>query len=161
MARYRLSQKWLSFGDDFTIDDERGREAFFIDGAAFSWGKKLSVQAPRGNEVAFISQKLLSWGPTYEISREGRVVAVVKKEIFTFFRCHFAVDVPGPDDLDAQGDFLDHEYAICRGDDVVARVSKQWFSWTDTYGIDVADGEDDVLVVATAVVIDLCCHQPR
>jgi uncharacterized protein YxjI len=85
----------------------------------------------------------------------------VKKELFTFFRCHFSVDVPGPDDLDAHGDFLDHEYEITRGDEVVARVSKQWFTWTDTYGIEVTDGEDDALVVATAVVIDLCCHQPR
>ena len=156
-----MSQKWLSFGDDFTVQDEQGREAFFVDGAAFSWGKNLSIQAPRGNEVGYIAQKLFSWGPTYEITRGGRVAAIVKKELFTFFRCHFSVDVPGPDDLDAHGDFLDHEYEITRGDEVVARVSKQWFTWTDTYGIEVADGEDDALVVATAVVIDLCCHQPR
>lgn len=161
MSRYLMHQKWFSFGDDFVIEDDRGREAFFVDGAAFSWGKKLSVQSPRGREVAFIAQKLLTWGPTYEITCGDELLAVVKKQLFTLFRCHFSVDVPGPDDLDAEGDFLDHEYAIRRGDDVVARVSKQWFALTDTYGIDVASGEDDVLIVATAVVIDLCCHQPR
>jgi uncharacterized protein YxjI len=161
MARYQLSQRWFSLGDDFTVEDDAGREAFFADGRKFSWGKKLSVQAPRGREVAFIAQRLLAWGPTYELERGGVLAAVVKKELFTFFRCRFAVDVPGPDDLEAVGDFLDHEYELVRGGDVVATVSKRWFSWTDTYGLDVADGEDDVLAVCVAVVIDLCRHQPR
>ncbi|MFO0932352.1 MAG: LURP-one-related family protein [Planctomycetota bacterium] len=161
MGRYRLAQRWFAFGDDFAVEDEDGREAFFVDGRAFSWGKKLSVEAPRGREVAFIAQRLLTWGPTYEITRDGVLAAVVKKQLFTFFRCRFAVDVPGPDDLEAVGDFLDHEYELVRGGDVVATVSKAWWSWTDSYGVDVADGEDDVLAICVAVVIDLCCHQPR
>jgi uncharacterized protein YxjI len=161
MARYLMRQKWFAFGDDFVVEDAHGHEAFFVDGAAFSWGKKLSVQAPRGHEVAFIAQKLLSWGPTYEILRGDEVLAIVRKQLFTFFRVRFSVDVPGPDDLEAEGDFLDHEYVMRRGDEVVARVSKRWFALTDTYGIDVTEGADDVLIVATAVVVDLCCHQPR
>lgn len=31
----------------------------------------------------------------------------------------------------------------------------------DTYGIDTEKGEDDALIVAAAVVIDLCCHEKR
>ena len=161
MGRYRLAQRWFAFGDDFAVEDEDGREAFFVDGRAFSWGKKLSVEAPRGHEVAFIAQRLLAWGPTYEITRDGVLAAVVKKQLFTFLRCRFAVDVAGPDDLEAVGDFLDHEYELVRGGDVVATVSKAWWSWTDSYGIEVADGEDDVLALCVAVVIDLCCHQPK
>ncbi len=161
MTRYCLKQKWLAFGDDFTVEDEHEREAFFVDGHAFSWGDKLSVQSPRGREVAFIAQKLLAWGPTYEITRGSRLVAVVRKELFSLFRCRFAVDVPGPYDLEAVGDFFDHEYALLRGEKTVARVSKRWFSWTDTYGLEVAGGEDDVLAVCVAIVVDLCCHQPR
>jgi len=34
----------------------------------------------------------------------------------------------------------------------------KWFSLSDTYGIDIADGEDPVLVLALAVVIDMVCH---
>ena len=159
MARYVMKQKWLSFGTDFSVMDESGNEAFFIDGRVFSLGKKLSVESPRGNEVAFISQRLLSWGPTYEITRGGRQLAVVKKKLFTLFRCRFEVDVPGPDDLEAEGSFLEFEYTFTRVGRVVATVSKRFFSYTDTYGIDIAPGEDDALLVASAVVIDLCCHQ--
>jgi uncharacterized protein YxjI len=161
MARYRMKQEWLSFGDDFAIEDAEGREAYFVDGRAFSFGDKLSFQDASGKELLFVAQRLLAWGPTYEITRGDEVVATVRKELFTLFRCRFTVDVPGPRDLEATGDFLDHEYEFRRGDDVVATVSKRWFSLTDTYGIDVAEGEDDVLVLASVVVIDLCCHDAR
>ena len=156
-----MKEKWLALGDDFSITDAEGRERFYVDGKAFSIGDKLSFQDANRREVAFIRQRLLAWGPTYEITRESKVLAVVKKKIFTLLRCRFYVDVPGPNDLEAQGDFLDHEYEFVQGRKSVAQVSKRWISWTDTYGIDVATGGDDVLILACAVVIDLACHEPR
>lgn len=157
--RYVMKQKLFSWGDDFLIKDESGRDAFFVDGKAFSLGNQLSFQDMAGNELAFIKQKLFAWGPTYEIYREGQLYAIIKKELFTLFKCRFTVDVPGPDDLEAEGDFMDHEYAFTRGGLSVAEVSKQWFSWTDTYGVDIAEGEDDVLIIASTVVIDMACHE--
>lgn len=159
--RFVLKQKFWSFGDDFRILDQHGHDAYLVDGAAFSWGDKLSFQDPSGHELARIRQKLLSWGPTYEIEVGGRLLAVVKKELFTLFRCAFTVDVPGPDDLEARGDFLDHEYVFERRSRAVATVSKRWFQWTDTYGVELEGGEDPVLLLASAVVIDMVCHQDK
>jgi uncharacterized protein YxjI len=156
--RYRMRQKIFAFGDDFTIQDESGRDVFFVDGKAFSLGSKLSFRDMQGKELAFIRQKLLAWGPTYEIYRDGELRAVIKKEL-TFFKCRFTIDEPGPNDMEAEGDFLDHEYELSRGGDPVASISKRWFSWSDTYGIDVAEGEDPVLVIAGAIAIDLACHE--
>ena len=159
--RYVMKQKLFSWGDDFTIKNEAGQDVFFVDGKAFSFGDKLSFQDMQRNELAFIRQKVLSWGPTYEVYRDGNLAAVVKKELFTFFRCRFTIDVPGPNDYEAQGDFLDMEYSFNRGSQMVAQVSKKWFSWSDTYGVDIADGQDDVLLLASTVVIDMVCHSDR
>lgn len=159
--RYVMQQNVFCLGDDYTIRDQDGNDCFQVDGKAFSFGDKLSFQDMQGNELAFVSQKVFAWGPTYEIYRDGELAAVVKKELFTFLSCKFTVDVPGPDDLEAEGDFLDKEYTFSRGDQAVASVSKRWFSFSDTYGIDIADGEDDVLILAAAVVIDLCCHPDK
>ncbi|KAF0246140.1 MAG: hypothetical protein FD180_971 [Planctomycetota bacterium] len=156
--RYLMKQKLFCWGDDFAIKNQAGADLFFVDGKAFSIGKKLSFQDMKGGELAFIQQKLLSWGPTWEIYRGGRLAAVVKKHLFALFRCKFTVDVPGPDDLEAQGSFLDMEYTFTRRGHVVAEVSKRWFSWSDTYGVDVRQGEDDVLILASTVVIDEVCH---
>jgi uncharacterized protein YxjI len=156
--RYVMRERLLSWGDDFRIRDDGGREVFFVDGKAFSIGDKLSFQDATGKELAFIKQKVLSLARTYEIYRDGEVAAVVKKKLFGLLHHRFTVDVPGPDDLEATGNFLDHEYTFRRGDRVVATVSKKWFSLADTYGIDIEPGEDDVLILASAVVVDQACH---
>ena len=156
--RYVMRQKLLSLADNFTIKNEQEQDVFLVKGKVFSFGDKLSFQDLAGKELVFIDQRLLNWSPTYELWKQGELLAVVKRELFSFIHHRFTVDVPGPNDLEAEGDFLDHEYMITRGDHVVATVSKRWFSWTDTYGIEVADGENDVLVLATAVVVDMVCH---
>ena len=156
--RYLMKQKFLCLGDDFAIRDANGNDAFYVDGRAFSFGDKLSFQTPARQELAFIRQKLLSWGPTYEIYRNNQLAAVVKKELFTFLHCRFSIDVPGPDDLLATGDFLDMEYTFTRQGSPVAHVSKRFFALSDSYGIETLPNQDDILLLASAVVIDLVCH---
>ena len=126
--RYMMKQKLFCWGDDFTIKTDGGQDAFFVDGKAFSFGDKLSFQDMSGKELAFIRQKLLSWGPTYEIYREGSLYAVVKKKLITLFHCRFIIDIPGPEDLEAKGDFMDLSYKFSRNGLKVAEVSKRWFS---------------------------------
>jgi uncharacterized protein YxjI len=159
--RYQTKQKWFSLGEDFAIRDETGQPVYQVDGRAFSLGNRLSFQDMQGQELAFIAQKLLTWGPTYEITRRGELVAVVKKSLFTFLRCEFTVDVPGPGDLVAEGNLWDREYTFSRQGQSVARVSKGFFSLADTYGIEIEPGEDGILILCAVVVIDLCCHEDR
>jgi uncharacterized protein YxjI len=153
-----MKQKLFSWGNDFIIRNAEGEDSFFVDGKAFSFGSQLSFQNMAGNELAFIKQKVLAWGPTFEIYRDGQLSAVIKKELFTFLNCRFTVDVPGPDDLTAEGSFMDHEYVVRRGSEVVATVSKEWFTWADTYGVDIDERQDAVLILASTVVIDMACH---
>ena len=156
--KYLLKQKLFAWGNDFFIKDEAGNDVYFVDGKAFTIGDQLSFQDLKGTELAYIKQKIFAWGRTYEIFRSGQLVAVVKKELFSPFHHTFNVDVPGPDDLQAKGNFLDYEYTFRRGEVEVAAVSKQWFTWSDTYGVDIKAGEDDILILASSVVIDLSCH---
>jgi uncharacterized protein YxjI len=159
--RYVMKQKLFCSGDDFAIKDEAGNDRYFVDGKAFTIGEKLSFQDMSGRELAFIRQKLLAWGPKYEIYREGSLAASVQRALFTIFNCRFTVDVPGPDDLEAKGEFTYHEYEFTRGGGRLATVSKRWFAWTDTYGVDIAGGEDEVLLLASTVVIDMACYGDR
>ncbi|HYE17533.1 MAG TPA: LURP-one-related family protein [Tepidisphaeraceae bacterium] len=166
--RYVMKEKLWSWADDFTIRDEAGADQFVVRGRVFSLGDKLSFTDLAGQELVFIRQKLLSWGPTYELERGGggAPTAVVRKHLWTFFKDRFTVDVTAdgatPDDLEVRGDFWDHEYEFVRTDGrSAARVSKQWFSWADTYGVDVAPGEDDVLILACTVVVDQVMEKRR
>lgn len=157
--RYIMKQKVFALGSKFAIRNENGEDAFFVNGEAFSLGHKLSFEDSSGKELLFISQKLLSWGPTYELYRSEKHVATIKKEMFTLFQCTFDIHVEDQGDLEARGDLSDHEYTVTRDGAPVAQISKRWFSWLDTYGVDVAVSVDPVLILASTVVIDMCCHE--
>ena len=153
-----MKQKLFSFTDDYKITDADGKDVYYVDGKLLSLGKNLSFQDMEQRELAHIQQKLLNWGPTFEITHDGELVAVVKKELFTFFHCVFHVGEPGHDSLTAEGNFNDHEYVFTRAGQQVASVSKQWFTFADTYGVEVEGDEDPVLILACTVVIDEACH---
>jgi uncharacterized protein YxjI len=60
----------------------------------------------------------------------------------------------GPN-LKVQGNILDHEYDIREGRSQVAEVSKKWFRIRDTYGVTIQPGQNDVLILAVTVAIDM------
>jgi uncharacterized protein YxjI len=49
---------------------------------------------------------------------------------------------------------LDHEYQITRDGIPVANISKCWFRVRESYGVAVAPGQDDALILAVTVCID-------
>lgn len=160
MARYRMRQRLISIGEDFVIEDERGKPVYRVDGKVLRLRETFVMEDLRGNEVATIREKKLALRDSMKILRGGRTVATVRKAWISPFRDRFVIDVEGGADLVAQGELLDHEYEVRRGGSAVARVSKKWFALTDTYGIDVAPGEDDALILAVAVAIDEMAHDP-
>ena len=159
--RYMMKEKILSIGDDYTIQDENGNDKYFVDGKVLTLSNKLSFQDLDGRELALIKQRLISWKKTFDIYRDGNLVAVIKKNRFKFLHDRHVIDVPGPNDYDITGNLLDHEYSFTRNGETVARVSKKFFSFADKYGIEIADNEDDVLILSAAVVIDLTAHEGR
>jgi uncharacterized protein YxjI len=60
----------------------------------------------------------------------------------------------GPD-LALQGNILNHEYTIGEGNSKIAEVSKKWFRIADTYGVMIEPGQNDVLILAVTVAIDM------
>jgi hypothetical protein len=56
---------------------------------------------------------------------------------------------------------LDHEYTIEDGRTRAAEVSKRWFRFADTYGVEVGRGQDPVVILAVTVVLDAMAHPDR
>jgi uncharacterized protein YxjI len=158
---YLIRERFFRLGEDSDITDEQGRPVLQVDGKVLSLRKRLVVRDPEGREVAQVQRKLIAMRPTYEISIAGRRAAEVRKRLFTPFGNRFTIDVPGPDDMEMTGDLLDHEFTIRRGDQTVATVSKRWFSVRDTYAVDIAADQDDLLLLASVLALDLAEDQER
>jgi uncharacterized protein YxjI len=159
--RYIIREKFFRLGEDSTITDESGRPVIQVDGKVFTLHHTLVLRDLRGNELATVKKKLISLGQTYQIERHGHEIATVHKKIISPFVDRFTVDIPGTEDLQVTGSIFEHNFTIKRGEQVVATVSKQWISLTDTYGVETAPGQDDLLLLATVLAIDLAEDEER
>jgi uncharacterized protein YxjI len=149
-----MREKVFAIGDDFWIENEGGERVFKVDGKALRIRQTFVLEDPSGAELFSIQEKKLSVRDKMEIERDGHTVATVKKALVSPLRDRFSIDVEGGEDLDAHGNVVDHEYKIERGGDQVAEVSKRWFRVRETYGIEIAPGQDDALILAVTVCID-------
>lgn len=157
--RYKIRQKLLSIGDDFWIENQDGKRAFKVDGKALRLRKTLVFEDVNGNKLAQIQERWLPIKETMSIDdANGNQMATVKKALIAPLRDRWSVNVRGGPDLDVQGDILDHEYSIKQGWNKIAEVSKKWISLTDTYMVEIDEGQNDILILAIAVAIDMMAH---
>jgi uncharacterized protein YxjI len=158
---YLIRERFFRLGEDSEITDDQGRPVLVVDGKVLSLRDRLVLRDPQGREVAQVQRKLVALRPTYEITAGGQEVAEVRKHFFTPFGDRFTIDIPGPGDLEMRGNLFDHEFTVRRGGQTVATVSKRWFSVRDTYAVDVAEGEDDLLILASVLALDLAEDRER
>ena len=154
-----IRERFFAFGDDFDVLDEHGNKVLHVDGKVFTVRDKVVIEDLNGDEVASVHRQLVALRPTYEIRIGGEKAAEVRKKLFTPFRDKFTIDVPGPDDLEMKGDLLDHEYVIEQDGQEVAAVSKRWLTIRDTYAVQVAAGEDALLIIAAVLALDLALER--
>jgi uncharacterized protein YxjI len=160
--RYQLREDLISIGDDFWIENESGQRVFRVDGKVLRISKTYVFLDMAGNTLCRIKERLLTIKDTMEIEdAEGKEMAVVRKALISPLRDRWNVKVRNGPDLDVQGNILDHEYAIRQGGQKIAEVSKKWFRLTDTYGVEIADGQNDILMLAIAVAMDSMTHERR
>jgi uncharacterized protein YxjI len=153
-TRYRMREKLFAIGDDFWIETEGGERAFKVNGKALRVRDTFVIESPAGEELLKVQEKKLRIHDTMKIERDGKTVATVKKALITPLRDRFDIEVEGGGELKAKGNFVDHEFEIERDGEKVAEVSKRWFRVRETYGIEVAPGENDALILAATVCID-------
>jgi uncharacterized protein YxjI len=161
-TRYQMRQRVISIVDDYVIENDRGERVFKVDGKALRVRKTLLFEDIQGRELCKIQERMLRVRDSMEIEDPaGRRMAMVQKAMIAPLRERWVVKIEDGPDLQVQGNIVDHEYTIERDGDKVAEVSKRWFRVSDTYGVEVAPGENDILILATTGVIDEMAHPDR
>ena len=158
-TRYKIRQNMISIGDDFWIENAEGKKVFKVDGKVLRIRKTLVFEDLNGSPLCTIKERLLTVRDTMTVDGpDGEQLAVIKKALIAPLRDRWSVNVRNGPDLDVQGNILDHEYSIKQGWNKVAEISKKWFSLTDTYGVEIDPGQNDILILAVAIAIDMMAH---
>ena len=161
-TRYQIRQRLISIGDDYVIENDRGERVFKLDGKALRIRKTIRFEDMDGRELCKIQERMLHLKDSMEIEDPaGHRMALVQKAMITPLRERWTVKIEDGPDLRVQGNVVDHEYTIERDGQRVAEVSKRWFRVRDTYGVEIEPGENDILILATAAVIDTMTHRGR
>ena len=145
-----IRQKVFSWGDKFTVKDEAGQDRYYVEGEIFTFGRKLHVYDMGGKEVAFIKQEVWSWMPRYNVFCGDRQVAQIRKE-FTFLFPRYTIDGLG---WEIDGSFMAHDYQIRKNGRPIVSIRKEWMTWGDSYELDIADPNDEILALSVVLTID-------
>ncbi len=153
--RFQMREKMVSIGDDYWIKNESGQKVFKVDGKALRVRDTLKFEDAHGQEIYKIQERKARVKDSMEVEdAQGHRAAMVKKAIISPVRDRYTVKIKNGPDLEVKGNIVNHQYTIGEGRDKVAEVSKKWFRVRDTYGVEVAPGQDDLLILAVTVCLD-------
>ena len=153
-TRYKLQKELFSLDEDFWVENEKGEQLYKADSQATTLRETFVLANKDGEELLAIEAKLLAARPTMQVKRQGKVFATVSKKLLSLLHQHYTIQVEGGATFEAEGKISKHEYEVRSNDAVVAQISKEWFAVRDSYGIAVAPGQDDLLMIASAIAIE-------
>ena len=156
---YVIREQMFRLAEDSDITNESGQPVLQVEGKIMSLHSRLILRDPDGREVAQVHRKLAALRPTYEITIGGKNAAEVRQHLFSPFHERLTIDLPGAGDMEISGDVLSHEFTIQRDGHTAATISKRWISLTASYAVDVAPGENDLLILASVLALDLALDQ--
>jgi len=153
--KLNLKQKVFSWRERFFIKDEEGNDCYSVEGEIFSIGRKLHVKDAGGAQIAVMHQKVIALMPRFFVEIDGKEVCEIVKE-FKLFKQNYRIEGL-PWHLD--GDFMGHEFTLNSSDGPIMAVTKKWFSWGDSYELDITDPKNVAICLCVVLALELVLQE--
>lgn len=153
--RYQMKQRLMAIGDKGVIYDAAGNVAFRNQGRFFNVTDRVTMLDSLGNEVATLHSKLLQFPKSFYIEIDGEAAAKVTPKPLAVMKAAFDIVLSSKERWKLRGTLSNHNFVVEDGTgQVVATASRDWVTITDGYGIDIADGQNDLLVLMVIVALE-------
>lgn len=150
MKQFYIKQKVFSLSGKFTVKDQQENDVFYVEGSFFQIPKTFSIMDTTRSEVALITKKVFSFLPQFFVEVKGREVVTIKKE-FSFFKPKYTIDAAG---IEVRGNWWEMDFQVLQHGEVVGKVNKEWFTWGDSYKVQILNEEMETIVIALVIAID-------
>ena len=163
IKRYIMRQRIFALGQDFDIKNASGQPVYKIKGKVRMIKESLKFCDMQGNLLYKLDEKVLRLRESFDILKpDGSLAAKVHNAIIDPLREKFIIEIPGGENMITMGKVIWAQYDILRSSKQIAKISKQ-FSWIgrDQYVVDILPGQDDCLLLAVTVVIDMMVSNGR
>lgn len=150
MKELYIKQKVFSLSEKFTIKDQQENDVYYVEGSFMKIPKTFSIMSTTRDEVALVTKKVFSFLPKFFVEVNGREVLTIKKE-FSFFKAKYTIDSA---DIEVQGNWWDMDFQVLQQGEVIGQVNKEWFTWGDSYKVQILNEEMEAIIIAFVVAID-------
>lgn len=145
-----IKQKVFTIGESFTVRNEFNEDVYWVKGSFMRIPKKFTITDQSGKKVATIERQMLKIMAHYKITIEGQPSVVIKRN-FTMFKQKFQIEGTN---WKLKGDYMSHNYSIVDGKAPVMSLRKHWFTWGDSYELNILDEKHQLLALCVAIVVD-------
>lgn len=150
MTELFIKQKVFSLSEKFTVKNQQEQDVYYVEGSFMRIPKTFSIMNTADEEVALITKKVFSFLPKFFVEVDGREVLTIKKE-FSFLKARYTIDSA---DIEVHGNWWDMDFQVIQRGAVIGEVNKKWFTWGDSYSVQVFEEEMEAIIIAIVVAID-------
>ncbi|WP_416148542.1 LURP-one-related/scramblase family protein [Salipaludibacillus sp. HK11] len=150
MKQLYIKQKVFSLSEKFTIKDQQENDVYYVEGSFLKIPKTFSIMNTTRDEVALVTKKVFSFLPKFFVEVNGRELLTIKKE-FSFFKARYTIEAA---DIEVHGNWWDMDFQVLKQGEVIGKVTKEWFTWGDSYKVDILNEEMEYVIIAFVVAID-------
>jgi uncharacterized protein YxjI len=152
--KYQVREKIFALGEDNDILNENGQPVLKVDGKVLSIHGLMLVNDLTGAEVGRVSRKLVALRATYEITLTSGVTAELHQRFTGPFHPKWNFSVSGGEEMEMSGNFSGHDFTLTANGQTIATVSKAWISLADSYGVDIPEGQNDLLILCGVLALE-------
>lgn len=150
MKNLYMKQKVFSIGEKFTIKNEQENDVYIVEGSFMKIPKTFQIMNMAREGMAHITKKPFSFLPKFIVDVNGHQVLTIKKDL-SFFKARYTIEA---ENIEVHGNWWDMEFQILQHGEVVGQVNKEWFTWGDSYRIQILDEQMETIIIAIVVAID-------
>ncbi|WP_203340362.1 LURP-one-related/scramblase family protein [Planococcus beijingensis] len=150
MNELYIKQKVFSLSGKFTVKDKQQQDVYYVEGSFMQIPKTFSIMNMARAEVALITKKTFSFLPKFFVEVNGQERLTIQKE-FSLLKARYTIDGTG---IEVRGNWWDMDFQILQNGEVIGQVNKEWFSWGDSYKVQILNDEMEEVVIAIVVAID-------
>lgn len=152
MRQLYIKQKVFKITDHYPVMDSYNNTVYLVDEEFKFWGKTIHVTKPDGSHVFTIDREMFRLMYHFVATfNDGKRILLKNK--FRLF--HLGIDVISDDyQLTLEGDFFALNFEVFSHTNKVGHIYSKWFSWGDTFVIDVMDPTFEEELLALMIMVD-------
>jgi uncharacterized protein YxjI len=124
------------------VKDQGEKDRFYVEGSFMKVPETFSIlnkSNKSGDEVALITKKTFSFLPKFFVEVNGQELLTIKRDL-SFLKARYTIDAAG---IEVQGNWWDMNFKVLQHGRVVGEVGKEWFTWGDSYKVQVICAKAD------------------